>query len=127
MPNHDVHLVLNTVCTKEFAEIQAAHLRVCRYCPKLVGKALKPWPPRPLVKTWGAAARVTPLWMVTAPWMQQWVIRSEDPVKWGTFRDCKGWDGCLVKVIQGHLFNIQSDPCESSATREDKVVSKFPL
>ena len=55
----------HTKCIKEFAEFQAALVRL--YCPKLVGKALKPWPPRPLVKTWGAAARVTPLWMVTAP------------------------------------------------------------
>ena len=53
--------------------------------------------------------------------MQQWVIRSEEPVKWGTYRDCKGWDGSVrVCITHTLLFNIQSDPCESSATREDE-------
>ena len=54
----------------------------------------------------------------------QWAIRSEAPVKWRTFRDCKGWDGRCSRM---RLFNIQSDPCESRAAGEEGGRGNAPL
>jgi len=40
-----------------------------------------------------------------------------------------GWEDCVLLIAAAaiFLFNIQSDPCESRATREDEVGGNSPF